>query len=151
VLRKPIAKQEMLDVAASLGLLPTAKQKTSILLVDDDPNALKIIGSYFDTAQYRVSKASNGKEGLDAALSDPPQLIVLDLMMPEMNGFEVIDHLKRHDSTKDIPIVIVTAKFLSDSERRELAKNVQSIKEKSQFDKEQFLTEVRSLLRVGKV
>jgi len=151
VLRKPIAKQEMLGVVESLGILPKSGNKPEILLVDDDPNALKIISSYFDTTQYRVSKAMNGKEGLDAALTSPPDLIVLDLMMPEMNGFEVIDNLKRHDSTKDIPIIIVTAKFLSDSERRELAENVQSIKEKSQFDKEQFLTEVRSLLRKGKV
>jgi len=151
VLRKPIAKQEMLGVVASLGILPKSENKPGILLVDDDPNALKIIGSYFDPTQYRVGKAMNGKEGLDAALTSPPDLIVLDLMMPEMNGFEVIDHLKRHDSTKDIPIIIVTAKFLSDSERRELAENVQSIKEKSQFDKEQFLTEVRSLLRKGVV
>jgi two-component system, sensor histidine kinase and response regulator len=85
------------------------KEKDLILIVDDQPNNLKVISSVL-ADKYSISVANSGENALKILTKVIPQLILLDIMMPGMNGFEVCEKLKANDSTKEIPVVFLTAK-----------------------------------------
>jgi len=146
ILRKPLRKRQLLDVIASLDIKPDRKKKPRILLVDDDPKAVKIITSCFDAAMFEVIPAYDGRACLEEVAKVIPDLILLDLMMPDMNGFEVIDDLKRDEKTRGIPIIVITAMMLQQREHDALARQVQAIEKKGSFDRQQFLAEVKFLL-----
>ena len=146
IVRKPIKKRDFLDVIKSIDIKSQAGIKPDVLVVDDDPKAVKIISSYFDASTYQVVKAYDGAEALEAVERNRPDLIVLNLTMPVMNGFEVIDRLKKDKKTRDIPIIVLTAKILTGRERQKLMRHVQAIKEKGSFNRDRFLTEVETLL-----
>lgn len=90
--------------------------KKKILIIDDEPDFIKVIRMRLEVNGFRVVSAENGKEGLKKSKSEKPDLILLDLMMPEMDGFEVLEHLKKDKKTFDIPVVILSAK--SDDESK---------------------------------
>ncbi len=79
-----------------------------ILAVDDDPDVLLIIRTGLTAEGYEVQTASSGQEAVESAIADPPDLIILDVMMPGMSGFDVVRELKQHESTATIPIVMLT-------------------------------------------
>ncbi len=83
--------------------------KKKILIVDDDPTSLKILESMLPEEKYKVIKAQDGEEALESAFGDPPDLILLDIMMPGIDGFEVTRRIKTDERTKDIPIIIITS------------------------------------------
>ncbi|MEP7291272.1 MAG: response regulator [Chloroflexota bacterium] len=85
-----------------------------ILVVDDDLDSLKLIGLMLQRNGYEVIAASAGNQALARALSDQPDLIILDVMMPDMNGYEVSRRLRKNPSTQNIPIIMFTAKTLID-------------------------------------
>jgi CheY-like chemotaxis protein/MinD-like ATPase involved in chromosome partitioning or flagellar assembly len=85
-----------------------------ILVVDDDIDSLKLIGLMLQRNGYEVIAASAGSQALSKAASDRPDLIILDVMMPDMNGYEVCRRLRRNPDTKPIPIIMFTAKTLID-------------------------------------
>jgi len=146
ILRKPLRKRQLLDVIASLNIKPSREKKPRILLVDDDPKAVKVISSCFDAAMFEVIPAYDGRACLEEVAKNIPDLILLDLMMPDMNGFEVIDDLKRDKKARGIPIIVITAMMLQQRERDALARQVQAIEEKGCFDRQRFLAEVKTLL-----
>lgn len=89
---------------------PTKQKKPRILIVDDEPANLKVLGEPLK-GEYTVIFAFSGEDALNMAQSDsPPDLILLDIVMPEMDGLEVCRQLKADDSTKDIPVIFVTSK-----------------------------------------
>lgn len=77
-----------------------------ILIIDDDPHIVAVLSVTLEDAKFRVSAAHSGKEGLRAAYEQHPDLILLDIMMPGMDGFEVLDHLR---AVTDIPVIMLTA------------------------------------------
>lgn len=79
-----------------------------ILAVDDEPDVLTIVQSALQSEGYEVETAANGQDCLDAAKANPPDLILLDVMMPGMSGFDVLRELKAHDPTSRIPIIMLT-------------------------------------------
>jgi len=81
-----------------------------ILVVDDEPEVVKILQITLEHAGYQVTTAKNGTQALECVAADKPDLILLDQMMPEMDGLEVTRRLKSDDATDKIPIVILTAK-----------------------------------------
>jgi len=83
--------------------------KRRILIVDDDPLNVKLLASKLPADQFEPVTAFSGQEALRMTLKDPPDLILLDIMMPEMNGYEVSHWLKTNPTTQDIPIILVTA------------------------------------------
>ncbi|MDQ6958046.1 MAG: response regulator, partial [Mariprofundaceae bacterium] len=147
IVRKPIKKREFLDIVGSLGIDQTGDVKPTVLVVDDDPKAVKTISSYFEAEAFHVVKTYGGAEALDSVRQGAPDLIVLDLMMPDVDGFEVIHRLKKDKKTRGIPIIVLTAKTLTRDARRELMDHVQAIEEKGRFDRDHFLVEVSSLLK----
>ena len=90
-----------------------------LLMVDDEPALRKIMARLLQVAGFTVLEAATGKEGLALAGSERPDAILLDLMLPEMNGFDVCLALKQDPATREIPVVIFTARGRgSDDERR---------------------------------
>lgn len=92
-----------------------------ILLVDDELPILKVVGKRLEIEGFAVSVAMDGQEAVRKAQAERPDVILLDLMMPKMNGFEACTLLKRDPATRHIPIVILSAKTQEEDERRALA------------------------------
>src|ERR1041384_4077573 len=81
-----------------------------ILIVDDDLDTLRLVGLMLQRQGYQISAATNGQQGLDKAFEEDPDLILLDVMMPDMDGYEVTRRLRRNPSTLETPILMFTAK-----------------------------------------
>ncbi len=97
----------------------TASNKTRILIVDDEPANIKILSNLL-AGDHALSVATNGKQALDVARVQSPDLILLDMVMPEMDGIEVCQALKAEEITKDIPVIFVTSMSDSFNEERGL-------------------------------
>jgi PAS domain S-box-containing protein len=144
VMQKPISRQELYHSLVGLGLFPVAPDSTlRILVVDDDPNAVELVAVQMKEYASTVLRAYGGREAIDIAQRELPDLIVLDLMMPEVTGFDVVAALQNRAETARIPVLIVTAKPISDADRTRLNGYVLSIMDKATFDPDRFIGEVR--------
>jgi Response regulator containing a CheY-like receiver domain and a GGDEF domain len=147
VMQKPISRQDLYASLVQLGLIPRSQgEALKVLVVDDDPKAVDLIAIRLQGLANTVLRAYGGREAIDTTRQEVPDLIVLDLMMPEVSGFEVVEALKKHPETARIPILVVTAKQISAEERAELSVCVTAIMEKTDFDRERFTVEVRRAL-----
>ena len=119
-----------------------------VLIVDDDQDARKIMGTIISSLGIAAKVACNGQEALDYIATQPPVLILLDLMMPGMSGFEVISRLREQDGpSAKIPIIVVSAKTLSEAERTFLTNNVTRIMVKGEFDQASMLDNIRVAIK----
>ncbi|HEX7595068.1 MAG TPA: PAS domain S-box protein, partial [Gemmatimonadaceae bacterium] len=144
VMQKPISRQELYDSLVGLGLFPLAQGRTlKILVVDDDPKAVELIAVRVVGLASSVLRAYGGQEAIDTARRELPDLIVLDLMMPEVSGFDVVAALHEDHDTASIPILVVTAKHITAEDRERLNGYVMTIMEKANFDRDRFVGEVR--------
>jgi DNA-binding response OmpR family regulator len=89
------------------------KKIKRILCIEDEPEMIDLIRLILTRRGFEVSGANGGKEGLEAIRADHPDLVLLDLMMPDMDGWEVYQQMKADESTRDIPVIVVTAKAQS--------------------------------------
>jgi signal transduction histidine kinase/DNA-binding response OmpR family regulator/CHASE3 domain sensor protein len=145
VLLKPVTQGDLLSALAAAGLdLPPADAR--VLVVDDDPKAVALVSKHLQVAGYSPQGAYGGQEALDLVRSDPPALIVLDLMMPHVSGFDVVDGLRGHPDTADIPIIVLTAKLLDRRDHAMLSGKVQHVMEKTGFHSMALLAEVKRAL-----
>ncbi|MFZ3001045.1 MAG: response regulator [Undibacterium umbellatum] len=144
VMQKPIARENLTTALTVLGFCndPKATQKIA-LVVDDDPKAVKLVTTQLDSFGYRTLGALGGQEGINMARQYTPDLIVLDLMMPEINGFDVVEALKSDTVTASIPIIVLTAKQVTAEDRIRLSGDVKKVMEKSDFNHGRFIGEVR--------
>lgn len=85
------------------------RQKANILVVDDKPDNLRLLSAMLTQLGYEVRKVINGQTALKTAQAAPPDLILLDIMMPDMNGYEVCQHLKASPITRDVPVIFISA------------------------------------------
>ena len=104
------------------------------LLVDDDEVVRRGVRQALEPIGWQVSEAENGQVAVEALASARPDVIILDLMMPKMDGFEVLDELRRRPDWQDIPVVIITAKDLTEEDRVRLDGGVERIIQKSDRD-----------------
>jgi len=95
--------------------------------VDDEPATVELLTDMLGSQGYRVLSAPDGRQGIELARAERPDLIVLDLLMPEVTGFEVVRELRGHPECREIPILIFTVKDLSPEERERLRGSVQAI------------------------
>ena len=86
------------------------KGKIKVLVADDDENVINIIRHSINLEEFEILEATNGKEVLGEVFANSPDILILDIMMPEMDGYRVCEELKKHDSTKHLPIIILSAK-----------------------------------------
>jgi CheY-like chemotaxis protein len=117
-----------------------------VLLVDDDATTRQMMRSMLEKAGWAVSESENGRVALERVAEDRPSLILLDLMMPEMDGFEFAAELHRHAEWRSIPIVVLTAKDLSAEELLRLNGNVHTILDKGGCSRDELMRQVRALL-----
>ena len=144
VLQKPVGREALAHALGAIGFhAGTHGKRPTVLVVDDDPKTVKLLGAHLDAAGYRVLSALGWQEGIDIARRQHPNLIVLDLLMPEVSGFEVVEALKRNPATAAIPIVIVTSKPVTAAERTRLDGEVMKVIDKSEINHGRFINEVR--------
>jgi PAS domain S-box-containing protein len=144
VMQKPISRQELYESLVELGLFPLPQGRTlKVLVVDDDPKAVELIALRIMGMASTILRAYGGLEAIDAAKHELPDLIVLDLMMPDVNGFDVVEALRAYPDTARIPILVVTAKQITAEDHVKLSRSVTTIMEKAEFDGDRFLAEVR--------
>jgi PAS domain S-box-containing protein len=144
VMQKPISRLELYEALVGLHLFPQPKgKKLRVLIVDDDPNAVELIALRVTGMGGTVSRAYGGREAIDMARSELPDVIVLDLIMPEVNGFDVVAALNERPETAAIPVLVVTSKHITAEDRAKLTHYVATIMEKAGFDSDLFMAEVR--------
>jgi CheY-like chemotaxis protein len=141
-LRKPV------DRTALLGTLERAKSPAAsrILVVDDDPDALDLAVAMIEGGGYEIETATSGREALDAIARHRPDAIILDLMLPEMDGFEVVHRMSLNSDWRSIPVILLTARDLSHEERRALDIGTARIIQKGGFGRDELLAEIKAVL-----
>ena len=88
-----------------------------LLVVEDDPDILKLLDATLSFRGYRVVRARNGREGLDAVQRERPAVIIADIMMPKLDGFGLVHRLRLNPQTRDIPVVFITATYVTPEDR----------------------------------
>ncbi len=150
IIGKPVSRQALHQALTELGLLPLAAgQKLRVLVVDDDPKAVDLITARMTKQTSTVLPAYGGREAISAASQLLPDLIILDLMMPRVNGFDVVDALRRDPRTAGIPILVVTAKGITLEDRTRLNGSA-TPRGHADFDADRFTANVRSVLFNGR-
>lgn len=117
-----------------------------ILVVDDDPDILQFVRMNLELEGFDTRTAESGKEGLAMAKEQPPDLVLLDVMMPGMDGLTVLKHLRTNPATANCPVIILTAKVLADDRVRALDLGADDYVAKP-FELTELLARVRSVLR----
>jgi len=125
-----------------MATVPQQPRPACVLVIDDDPMAVELIAERVMGLGSTVFRAYGGREAIEIAQRELPDLIVLDLMMPEVTGFDVVDSLRQRPETARIPILVVTAKQMTETERMRLNGYVTAIIEKTQYSSDQFAIEV---------
>ncbi|MBL8062549.1 MAG: pyridoxal-phosphate dependent enzyme [Anaerolineales bacterium] len=119
-----------------------------IVIVEDILEARRLIRRILQSqGNFTILEAGNGREGLDIIQRELPDLVILDLMMPEMDGFTVIEELRGNPQTATIPVIVATAKELTPDEKNRLSGHIQALLQKGDFLNDEFLEEVKSLLK----
>jgi CheY-like chemotaxis protein len=106
----------------------------SILVVDDDQMSRVGLRNSLEQAGWQVAEADNGQVALTRLREGTPSAVLLDLMMPEMDGFEFLDEVRRHEEWRDIPVIVITARDVSAEERARLNGRVESVVQKAGRD-----------------
>ncbi|UCD56390.1 MAG: response regulator, partial [Candidatus Hydrogenedentota bacterium] len=140
---KPVSRRQLLERLQRLRDARASGRISNVLVVDDDREFMDLVGAMLESQSFSVDRAYTGLQGIEHASKRKPDLIFLELMLPDISGFDVIEFLKMEDNTKDIPIIIVTAKDLTDEQKRSLNGKIEAIAKKGQYGKHDFLNEIR--------
>ncbi len=118
--------------AIRLSEKTSGKKLKTVLIIDDEPALLELLTTTLLQQGFKVLRASNGRQGVELATCYHPDVIILDFTMPEFDGSKVVEQLRAHPRTKDIPILIQTGTVLNEQERQRLAGHVQAITSKTE-------------------
>ena len=142
-LTKPITSRRLLET-----LRRTTQQVAgTALLVEDNEEVRNVVQRQLRKQGWHVVSAENGRIGLEELRKETPDVVLLDLMMPEMDGFEFIRHVRADPAYKDLPVVVMTAMELGSAERALLNESVQRVIQKGSIGTSELLTELRARLR----
>ena len=142
-LTKPIDRKRLAALVKRYVPSPAAG---AVLVVEDDAGTRALLGKALGKAGWQVAEAENGRVALERMEATQPALILLDLMMPEMDGFEFLDALRRQQPRREVPVVVITAKTLTEEDRKRLNGGVERVVLKSTLDAESLLAEVRAVV-----
>ncbi|HEX7678402.1 MAG TPA: response regulator, partial [Thermoanaerobaculia bacterium] len=140
---KPVNRRRLSQILKKYTCL---KPPCPVLVIDDDPVSRSLTRAMLEKEGWVASEAGNGIEALRSMERNRPRLIFLDLMMPEMDGFEFAAEVRRHPEWRSIPIVVITAQDLTKDDRRRLNGHVEKILRKDGDSRESLLEQVRDLL-----
>ena len=142
-LTKPVDRELLLHM---LGRYHPAEKHRTVMLVEDDEATREMMARTLDKAGWAVSEAGNGREALDQLAQETPRLILLDLMMPVMDGFDFLLEMRANADWQDIPVIVLTAKDLTDEDRRMLSGRVEQVVAKGACSREHLMELVRGLV-----
>lgn len=145
---KPVQKDDLLRTLRAFSL--TAKTQTApvkILAVDDDPKAVELLAAILEPEGFHILRAYGGEAGIEIARAEQPDLIILDLLMPEMNGFEVLDRLGQSSVTRQLPVILFTLKQLTADEQQRIQGRVACLAQKEAFNQKEFVSLVKEALQ----
>ncbi|MHC4408285.1 MAG: response regulator, partial [Planctomycetota bacterium] len=125
-LTKPVDRAHLIEMAGAL----TSGVQGHALVVEDDDASRQVVARALTSAGWKVTEAADGRAGLERVAEHCPDLILLDLMMPVMHGFEFMKRLRENEATHDVPVVVLTAKELNAKEREFLAAHAQRVVQK---------------------
>jgi signal transduction histidine kinase/DNA-binding response OmpR family regulator len=128
---KPVSREHVLAALSRVGVLPEAG---TLLVIDDDPLALELVTAVLEPRGWTVLSAGDGETGTAMARSHQPSVVLLDLLMPGMDGFAVAETLRSDSATMAIPIVVLTAKTLTRADRDRLRGRISYVAQKNEFD-----------------
>ncbi len=141
---KPILEQDLLD---ALNRLDREEGRHRVLVVDDSTEDRNLLRRLIESQPgYEVVEASSGQEAINLVQTVTPNIIILDLMMPEMDGFAVLETLKSDEETRPIPIIVVTAKELTEKERGILNHQIEDLIQKGVLEREELMQDVAAAL-----
>jgi CheY-like chemotaxis protein len=140
---KPINRKRLTQI---LKKYSCSQPPCPVLLIEDDEMTRQMMRTMLEKSGWVVTEAQNGRVGLERVAENRPTLILLDLMMPEMDGFEFAAELHRHHEWRSIPIVVLTAKALTAEELLCLASNVHTVLDKAGCSRDELMLQVRDLL-----
>jgi CheY-like chemotaxis protein len=138
---KPVRKPVLLE-ALRKYVLPQSDDDEAILLVDDDPRALELLEETLRSAGYETESVRSGARALEVLSSKLVSAVVLDLLMPGMDGFEVIRHVRQETTLRELPIFVMTAKSLTKAELAVLTRETQALFHKNGSWQQQLTVEV---------
>src|SRR4029453_7060116 len=145
---KPVQKEELLRTLNAFSL--AAKMRTApvqILVIDDDPKAVELLAAVLEPEGFRVLRAYGGEAGIEVARAEQPDLILLDLLMPEVNGFEVLDRLAQSAVTRRLPVILFTLKQLTAEEQQRVQGRIACLAQKEAFNQKEFVGLVKEALQ----
>ncbi|MGH2390927.1 MAG: response regulator, partial [Chloroflexota bacterium] len=140
---KPVSRQ---DVLAAIGRIAEGTGVQRILVVEDDQTEAGLLRRYLEEASYLVDTAGNGREALAALKMQPVDLVTLDLMMPEMDGFSLLAELRSDPAYRSLPVIVLTARDLSMAEQERLRSGMALIIQKGPQRRELLLKELHRIL-----
>jgi signal transduction histidine kinase/CheY-like chemotaxis protein len=141
-LTKPIDRERLRRM---MGRFRTPARATRVLLVEDDADQRERLRAWLEGQHWLVHEAANGREALACLQADRPDVILLDLMMPEMDGFAVVAALQKEPRWRDVPVIVVTARDLDAQDRARLNSGVQSVLVKEAFRPAELVERIRRL------
>lgn len=122
-----------------------------VLIIEDDEATREMMSSLLTREGWQVEVAENGRIAIERVMDNLPQLILLDLMMPEMDGFEFAYHLRQRDAWRKIPVIVLTAKDITEADRLRLNGYVEKILQKGNWSRDALLNDVRTLIEESRV
>jgi CheY-like chemotaxis protein len=144
-LQKPIDRERLI---ATLQKYHHPRAANHVLVVEDEADTREMLCRMLDNKEWTVARAENGLAALESIAHHLPSLIVLDLRMPVMDGFEMISELRKHEDWRRIPVVVVSGKDLDAGDRAKLEGYVKAILEKGKFSREDLMQEVQETVRL---
>jgi CheY-like chemotaxis protein len=143
-LTKPIDRDRLL---ALLHRFRQPVRRTRILVVEDEATQRERVRPWLESQHWLVSEAENGRVALERLRQERPDVILLDLMMPDMDGFQLVATMQGDPSLRDIPVIVVTARDLTAADRERLNSGVQTVLLKDSFLPAQLVEQIRQLIR----
>jgi PAS domain S-box-containing protein len=143
-LTKPVERQRLVSV---LKRYRHDHSSCNVLIVDDDPSTRRMLRQMLDRESFEVAEAENGRVALEKVAQCRPSVILLDLIMPQMDGFEFVTNVRSREEWRDIPVVVLTAKDITPQDRLRLDRHITRVIQKDEHGVDAVLAEVRDLVR----
>jgi CheY-like chemotaxis protein len=148
---KPVDEERLLTALTRLGDHEDGDHREGrrVLIIDDSPDDRNLLRRTLQSAReaYQVMEAGNGLEAIDVIHKAKPDLVILDLVMPEMDGFAVVESLKSNSDTRQIPIIILTGNDLAARESAKMTGQVAAVIRKGLFDEDEFFEDIARALQ----
>jgi CheY-like chemotaxis protein len=139
---KPLDRRTVLRCLTRLMPDAAPGRQPAVLVIDDDPSVAEVLGGILRTAGYRLLTAGRGAEGVEKAIEERPALAIVDLLLPDISGFEVLEALASDERTRQIPVLVLTAADLDDAQRERLRSRVSALAQKGDFTRDAVLAAV---------